>query len=466
VTPGGKALAITSIGVSMTALDTTIVNVARDTIARDFAGSEAAASWVMSGYSIVFAAVLLTSGRVADRYGRKRVYTTGLLLFIAASASCGLAWNLPVLVAARALQAVGGALLAPAALALVLPEFPMERRSAAIGVWGAIGSIGAAGGPTLGSFIVNGWGWRSAFLINVPLGLAAFVLGRTHLRESRDPNAVGIPDPLSIVTGVGAVGLMALAITKGNEWGYVSGRGLACFVAAVVLVPVFLWRCRVARLPVLDLSLFRHNFFAVGNASTLLFTIPFYGQLVANISFLQRVWHYSVLRAGLASSASPIAAIVAAPLAGRLLDRVGIRRMTMIGVAQLATALVLLAARATESPAYVAHFLPSLVLIGSGLGVLIPTLQTASVKFLPPDRYAMGSAFFSTIRQLGAALAVAITVALLTRELPTMTNYRTAWSIHLIGALAVGALMLGAFRTPTKTAPSAAVPSSATPLGE
>ena len=144
----------------MSALDTTIVNVARHTIEQDFGASASSVSWVLSGYSIVYAAVLLTSGRLADRYGRKRIYTTGLLVFVAASAACGLAPTLGMLIACRVVQAVGGALLAPAALALVLPEFPMEKKSMAIGVWAAIGSLGAALGPTLGSLIITTASWR------------------------------------------------------------------------------------------------------------------------------------------------------------------------------------------------------------------------------------------------------------------------------------------------------------------
>ena len=295
MTSGTKALVVTSIGVSMSALDTTIVNVARDTIGRSFNASESAVSWVLSGYSIVFAAVLLTAGRIADRYGRKKIYTIGLLAFITASGLCALAPTLPILIAARSLQAVGGALLSPAALALVLPEFPLEKRSAAIAVWGAIGSIGAGAGPVLGSLLLRAFGWRSAFFINLPVGLVAFVLGRKLLHESKDEEAKGIPDPVSIVAGVGSVGILALAITKGNEWGYLSPRSTICFVAAAALLPLFIWRCRTARLPVLDLRLLKQRAFAVGNVSVLFFGLPFYGQLVGNITFLQRTWHYSPL---------------------------------------------------------------------------------------------------------------------------------------------------------------------------
>jgi MFS family permease len=210
------------------------------------------------------------------------VYTIGLLVFVAASALCGLAPSLRWLIGARAAQAIGGALLTPAALALVLPEFPMEKRSAAIGVWGSIGSIAAATGPVVGGWLVDRASWRAAFFVNVPIGIIAFLVGRRVLRESRDEQAQGIPDIVSIASGIGAVALVALAISKGNEWGYVGSRARWCFGLAAVLLPLFIWRSRVARLPVLDLSLLRSRAFTVANMSTFLYSVPFYGSVVAN----------------------------------------------------------------------------------------------------------------------------------------------------------------------------------------
>ena len=192
----------------MTALDTTIVNVARDTLAegvRQLGDRRCRGCW--SAYSIVFAAVLLTSGRLADRYGRRRIYTTGLLVFISASALCGAAPTLEMLIAARMVQAIGAALLVPAALALLLPEYPAEKRSTALGIFVSINSLAAAAGPVIGGMLIDGASWRAAFFVNVPIGLTAFVLGRRVLVESRDEHAVGIPDPLSIATGIGSVGL-------------------------------------------------------------------------------------------------------------------------------------------------------------------------------------------------------------------------------------------------------------------
>ncbi len=449
MTRGGKALAVTAIGVSMSALDTTIVNVARHTIEQDFGASPSSVSWVLSGYSIVYAAVLLTSGRLADRYGRKRIYTTGLLVFVAASAACGLAPTLGMLIACRVVQAVGGALLAPAALALVLPEFPMEKKSMAIGVWAAIGSLGAAIGPTFGSLIISVASWRWAFYINLPIGLAAYVLGQRVLHESRDENATGVPDIVSIVAGVGAVGLLALGISKGNEWGYMSSRGLLCFALSAALLPVFIVRCRSARLPVMDLSLLRHRYYAVANIAGLLFTIPFYGAVFANVSFLQQQWNYSVLEAGLGTGPAPLMALITSRSAGRWSDRIGQARVALVGGCLLAATCLVFAVRMTDAASYLSTFLPYSLMAGASFGMLLASLQSGAVKYLPQDRLAMGSAFYNTLRQLGAALAIAITVAIITRPgYSLLSSFRTAWAMFGLIALAVGILMRFVYRAP------------------
>jgi len=453
MTRGGKALLVTSVGVSMSALDTTMVNVARDTIARDLHGSDAAVSWVLSGYSIVFAAVLLTSGRLADRYGRKRIYTTGLLVFVASSAACALAPNLNLLIAARAVQAVGAALIAPAALALVLPEFPVERRSAALAVWGIIGSTAAAAGPTLGSILIDAWGWRSAFFINVPLGLAGFVAGRKILQESVDPTAQGVPDIVGILAGVGAVGILALAITQGNDWGFAGGPTLVCYAVTAVALPVFVWRCRAARLPVLDLALLKGRTFSSASAAALLFSVPFYGSLVADVSFLQRQWHYSVLGAGVAVKLTPAASVVVARTAGRWCDAYGHRRVLVPGSLILALSLFLRAGLISSGADYWTRLAIPFALTGVGLGILIPGLQSATLKYLPHERIAMGSAFYTTVRQLGAALGVAITVALLSRPgVAPLDSFRLSWIVQGAVAMTVAVIVLFAYRPPAEAA--------------
>lgn len=444
-------LAVTVIGASMTALDTTIVNVARDTLSREFRSSASAVSWVWSAYSIVFAAVLLTSGRLADRYGRRRIYTLGLLIFITASAFCGAAPSLGWLIAARMVQAIGGALLVPAALALLLPEYPPEKRSTALGIFSSISSLAAAAGPVIGGTLIDLASWRAAFLVNVPIGLTAFILGRRVLVESRDEHAVGIPDPASIASGIGSVGLLALVITQGNDWGYVSARSLTCYASVGALLVLFTWRSHTARLPVLDLTLVRERTFSIANLSTLLFSIPFYGSVFVNISFLQEVWHYSPRDAGLASLPAPLAAIVAGRPAGRLCDRIGHRAVVPPAALLMACGVFGLARFVPDHPSYWTHFVPFLVMIGAAIGTLIVGLQSASVRYVPANRLGMASAFNTTLRQVGAALAIAIAAAALTRPGHQLANFEFAWTLQASAAVAVAVLMRIGYRPPALT---------------
>ena len=448
---GAKVLAVTVIGASMTALDTTIVNVARDTLQKEFRSSATMVSWVWSAYSIVFAAVLLTSGRLADRYGRRRIYSVGLLVFISASALCGAAPTLGMLIAARMVQAVGGALLVPSALALLLPEYPPEKRSTALGIFASISSLAAAAGPVVGGTLIDWIGWRSVFLVNVPIGLAAFVLGRRVLVESRDEHAVGVPDPISIATGIGSVGLLALVITQGNSWGYTSVLSASCYVFALGLLVVFTWRSHVARLPVLDLDLVRQRTFSIGNLATLLFSIPFYGSVFVNVSFLQEVWHYSPRGAGLASLPGPLMAIVTGRPAGKLCDRIGHRAVVPPAALLIAAGVFGLAYFAPREPAYWTHFAPFLLMIGAAVGTLIVGLQSAAVRYVPSNRLGMASAFNTTLRQVGAALAIAIAVAAITRPGEQLGNFDFAWLLQGYAGVAVAVLMHVGYRPPAQS---------------
>jgi EmrB/QacA subfamily drug resistance transporter len=214
---GWKVLAVCSIAVFLVSLDVTIVNIAFPEMLEDFETTRAELSWVLSAYNIAFAACLLTSGRLADRFGRRRIFYIGLLTFTTASALCGMAPTEEALIAARVVQAMGGALIMPASLALVLPEFPMERRSAAIGVWGAVGGLAAAIGPVLGGALIDVIGWRGLFFLNAPVCLLAFLFARKLLVESREPNAHGLPDIVGAVLATSGVALIVLGIVEGER---------------------------------------------------------------------------------------------------------------------------------------------------------------------------------------------------------------------------------------------------------
>ncbi|MEU1276690.1 MFS transporter, partial [Streptomyces sp. NPDC005799] len=264
-----RVLALSSLGAFVVFLDTTIVNVAFETMSRSLRTSADHLSWVLNIYSLIFAATLIPAGRLADRYGRKRVFLTGITGFAVTSALCGLAPNVDVLIGGRALQAVFAALVTPTSLALLLPEFPPARRPVAIGTWGSMSALAAAVGPTLGALLTQYASWRWIFLVNVPICALVLVLGLRILRETRDPHAKGLPDPLGVLLIAAMPAALSLGIIEGPKWGWSDPRVIGAFSLAALLLPIFILRDRSATQPVLDFALFRVRQFRLINAATL-----------------------------------------------------------------------------------------------------------------------------------------------------------------------------------------------------
>ena len=463
VARGWKVLAVCSIAVFLVSLDVTIVNIAFPEILDDFGTDRAALSWVLSGYNIAFAASLLTAGRLADRFGRRRIFFIGIWVFTVASALCGVAPSASTLIAARVLQAVGGALIMPASLALVLPEFPIERRSAAIGVWGAVGGLSAAAGPLLGATLIEPIGWRGLFFINAPVCALALVMGARLLVESRDPTATGLPDIFGAVLATSSVALLVLGIVQGEEWGWTASSTLVAFALGGLLLAVFLLRCWRADDPVLDLSLFRMRFFSVANASALLFSVGFFAMIFVNVQFLTGVWGYSVTGAGLAFTPGPLASAVVSAPAGRLADRYGHRVVVVPGALLYALGIMLIVWRVPTTPDYWSTFFPASMVSGVGVGLTIATIGSASNAFLPPTRFAMGGAVNATVRQVGAALGIAVVVALLADLGVPGTDiggtFDRVYTFIALTSLAAAGLMALLYRRPIAAVDPAAPPS-------
>ena len=308
-----QVLLVTAVAVFMSFLDTTIVNIAFPDIRASFPESSLSQlSWILNAYNIVFAAALIPAGRLADRFGRRRFYFLGVFIFLAASVACGAAGSVGMLVAARGVQALGGAMLVPASLGLLLPEFPLERRATATALWGATGAVAAATGPSLGGLLVAWQGWRAVFFVNLLIGLPALLPARRLLRESREPHTA-VPDALGALLLGAGVGALALGIVQGPQWGWSSPRIVGSFIASAALLAAVLRRSTRHPVPVIDLSLFRVRSFAVANAGNFVFAVGFFGLLLCNVFFLTGVWHYSTLRAGVALTPGPLMAALAAP---------------------------------------------------------------------------------------------------------------------------------------------------------
>ncbi|MGW3601102.1 MFS transporter, partial [Streptomyces sp. NPDC005167] len=390
--------------------------------------------------SLVFAAMLIPAGRVADRYGRKNVFIVGIAGFALMSALCGLAPSAGVLITARALQAVFAALVVPSSLALVLHEFHATRRHVAIGVWGAMAAAAAAVGPTLGALLTEYASWRWIFLVNIPIAAIIVALGKRLLHESRDPHASGLPDPLGALLVAAIPALLSFSIIEGPSRGWSDSWIVLGFVGAALALPVFLWRTSKAARPVMDLALFKERQFRDINIATLLFSTAFFGLLLANLIFLQTEWHYSVLRAALASSAGPVVVTVIARSTTKLATVIGHRRVLLAGAVTWALGCLGFALFVDSSPHWVTHWLPWTLLTGLGIGLTLPVQSGAAVAKLPSAQFAIGSAINSSFRQLGAVLGVSIFVALLgtSRLGPKVDNFHHIWWVFAALGLAAG----------------------------
>jgi EmrB/QacA subfamily drug resistance transporter len=438
-----KVLVLTSAVVFMVFLDATIVNVAFETIGRSLHAGPSRLAWVLNAYSLALAAMLIPAGRLADRYGRRRVFLLGVSGFTAFSALCGLASGSGVLIAGRALQGLFAALVIPTALALLLAEVPPARRPVAVATQAAMGALAAAVGPTTGALLIEYGSWRWVFLVNVPIGVLVAFAGRWLLRESRDPAAAGLPDPSGALLVALIPALLSFSVIEGPSWGWDDPWVLAGFALAALLVPVLGWRSAAARYPALDLALLRIRQYRLVNAASLLFAIAFYGLLLANIVFLQAVWHYSVLRAALASAPGPLIVALLARFAGRLAGRVGFRVVLLTGAACWALACAAYALGIGASPHWTTHWLPAALLTGVAIGLTLPVQSGAAVASLPPARFGLGSAINASFRQLGAVLGVSLFVALVgdTRTATAADYHRIWWVLGAIG-LASGLFML------------------------
>jgi EmrB/QacA subfamily drug resistance transporter len=458
-----QVLLVTSVGVFMSFLDVTIVNIAFPDIRTSFPDTSLAhLSWIINAYAIVFAAALVPAGRLADRFGRRRFFFLGVLVFLAASVLCGAAGSVDLLIAGRSVQALGAAMLVPASLALVLPEFPLEKRATATALWGATGAVAAATGPALGGLLVGWQSWRWVFFVNLLIGLPALVPARRILRESREPGS-SLPDALGAVLLTAGVGALALGIVQGPSWGWSSGRVIGAFVVSAVSIVLFLVRSSRHPAPVIELSLFKVRSFAVANAGGFVFALGFYALLLCNVLFLTGVWGYSIVKAGVAVTPGPLMAALSAPIGGRLSDRFGQRVVAVPGGLVFAAGALLFATTLDASSAYATAFLPATILTGIGVGLSFAAFGSAAVAELPRDRFATGGAINNTFRQIGAALGISTLIAVLGPAAGVdISHFHRAWGLMAITGAVSGltGLFLGRVRARNVGEPAAAPASS------
>ena len=438
----GAVLAVLSVAAFMASLDLFIVNVALPDIGRDLGESSLGnLSWVLNGYAIVYAALLVPFGRLADRYGRKAGFLLGLAVFTLASAGCAVSGSLELLVAFRVLQAAGAALLTPTSLGLLLSATPASGRARAVRIWAASGALAAAAGPALGGVLVDA-SWRWVFVINLPVGIAAIAVAARIVPTSREERRTPIPDLLGAAVLTVAIGSLSLALVKGPDWGWGSASVLGALLVAGLGGAWFCVRSLRHPSPVVEPELLRVRSFSFANVTAVLFSVAFAGNLLAAVLWMQQVWDYSAVRTGLGVAVGPAMVPVFAAVGQRLSHRFSVGAITAAGCLLFSLGVALMGFRLTLEPSYAAVVLPSMLIGGSGVGLALPTILSAATADLPADRSATGSAVVNMSRQVGAVLGIAVFVAVLgTPAGPqdVLDSFARAWLVlAAIGLVSAG----------------------------
>jgi EmrB/QacA subfamily drug resistance transporter len=436
----GWCIAVVLTGIFVSSLDLFIVNIAFPDLKLSFPSSSLSSlSWVLSAYAITFAAVLAPAGQWADGSGRKRAFLAGLGLFTVGSAICAAAPSLGVLVAARILQAIGGAVMLPSSLGLLLPLFPPQRRGAAIGLWSAMGGAAAALGTPVGGLLVQ-VGWRWVFIVNLPIGVPALVIGAWLLPEIR-AEVRPKPDVLGALALAATVAAIVAAIVQGQTWGWGSARVLGLFALGALGIIFTAVRAVRHPEPVIEPAIFRIRSVALANIGALLFYAAFGAMILGSALFLTELWHHSVLRAGLEIAPGPLAAAAFAVPGGLLATRYGNGVIGFAGSTLFAAGGAWWGIATGSSPDYLVSFLPAGIIAGIGAGLVLPCLSGAATLSLPPERFATGTAMVSMCRQVGLALGIAV-VAALVNVRPDLAAFHANWLFMTVCALAGGFVLL------------------------
>jgi EmrB/QacA subfamily drug resistance transporter len=404
----GWVIALTGIGSLMAALDTLVVSTALSTIRVDLGASVEALEWTVNAYNLSFAVLLVTAAALGDRYGRRNLYAAGLGLFALASALCALAPDAGWLIAARALQGVGAALLLPLGLALLSAAFPPQRRGAAIGIFSAITGLSVAAGPLVGGAVVEGLDWEWIFWLNVPIGLSAIPLVLTRMQESRGPDTSLDIRGLALVT-TGALGIV-WGLVRGNAAGWGSAEVIATLLAGAALVGAFVaWELR-AREPMLPMELFRSRAFAASNIAMFFTFASLFSAVFFYAQFLQTGLGYGPLDAGLRLLPWTATFITVAPVTGALADRIGERPLMVLGLSLQAAGMAWLALIAAPDIAY-SRMLAPLIVAGVGISMAIPAAQNSAVGSVANEAIGKAAGANSMMRELGGVFGIAVVVA-------------------------------------------------------
>lgn len=402
---GRWVIAATVLGSGMASIDATVVGIALPSIGRDFHASLGALQWVLTGYLLTLAAWLLIGGALGDRYGRRRIFSLGVVWFTLASVACAVVPGTVALVVTRVVQGAGAALLTPGSLAIIEATFEGEDRGQAIGAWSGLGGVATAAGPLLGGYLIAAASWRWIFVINVPLGVLVLLVSARHVPESRDPATPTMDWWGSLLAVVALAGITA-GLIEGASGGWHVPALLALIGGLAVLVAFFVVEAR-ARDPVLPLGLFAIRAFRVTNTVTFLVYAALGGVLFLLPIELQVVDGYSAMASGLALLPLTVVMLLLSARSGRLAARIGPRAQMAVGPVLAGAGLVLLA-RTTSDHTYGTGALPGILVLGLGLATTVAPLTATALGSLPPERAGLASAVNNDVARIGGLLAVAV----------------------------------------------------------
>jgi EmrB/QacA subfamily drug resistance transporter len=435
-------LAITSVALFMVSLDNLVVSTALPVIRRSLHASISQLEWTVNAYTLTFAVLLLTGAALGDRFGRRRLFSLGLLLFTGASAAAALAATPNQLDIARAVQGIGGAIVAPLTLTILSAAVPANRRGLALGIWGGIGGLAVAIGPLVVGAVVSGISWHWIFWLNVPIGLVLAPLALARLQETRgSDSSLDLPG-LALVSS-GLLGIV-WALVRGNDKGWSSPGILVPLVAGFALVALFVWWESRASSPMLPLQFFRNRTFALTNVASLLMFFGMFGSIFFLAQFFQTVQGYSPLQSGLRILPWTAMPIFIAPLAGAFSDRIGGQRLMAVGLALQATGLFWIAAVSTPTTPYVDLVAP-FVLSGIGMALFFAPVANVVLSSVRPEQEGKASGANNAIRELGGVFGVAVLASIFSRvggyQSATAFVHGTTTAVYVGGAfVAVGAV--------------------------
>jgi EmrB/QacA subfamily drug resistance transporter len=396
----------------MIMLDNTVVNVALPSIQRDLHASLQALEWTMNAYTLTFAVLMVTGGRLGDIFGRRRLFLFGVAVFGVSSLAIGLAPNDTVLVGFRAVQGIGAAFMMPATLSIITQAFPAAQRGTAIGTWAGAGALALAIGPVVGGFLTEDVSWRAIFFINPPIAVGAVAATLFAARESRDETAERSVDFAGIATLTGGLTALVLALVESNSWHWGSARIVGLFVVAVVALAAFVVIELRLRAPMLDFSFFRSRTSLGANLVGFLVTFAMFAQFFFLTLYMQNVLHYSPLQTGVRFLPATLLIMVTGPLAGRLTDRVGPRPLMALGLAIVGAAL-LIQSQLTIHTGY-GLLLPGFILMGLGIGLVMSPMSTAAMNAVDRTKSGAASGVVSMSRMVGGSVGLAVMGALVT----------------------------------------------------